>query len=92
MKRDLLPFVIVLFLVVFVWAAAWVIPARAESRLYPYAGLVYHAESGLTPRPWLEAGTSVSLGRFAPSITGQFALAGQSAVAVDFRVRVKLGH
>lgn len=66
--------------------------AGAQSRLYPYTGLNWHAESGLAPRAWLEAGTSYSLGRIAPSITGSFALSGGSAVAVDFRVRVKLGH
>lgn len=81
-------------LVVFLAAAALAVAsgAQAESRLYPYLGAVYHTESGLAGRTWAELGTSYSLGRLAPSVTGSFALQGKPAVGLDFRVRVKLGH
>ncbi len=67
-------------------------PAHSETRFYPYLGAVYHAESGLAGRTWAEIGTSYSLGRIAPSVTGSFALSDKPAVGIDFRVRIKLGH
>lgn len=70
-------------------------PAHAESRIYPFAGPMYRFESGQSARLWGEVGAAYSLGRIAPSVTGQLAVpeAGRKgAVGVEFRLRVKLGH
>ena len=92
MKRDVVAIVVVLLVALAAAVAVSVRTAHAESRFYPYMGLNLHAESGLAPRPWLEAGTAFSAGRIAPSVTGSLALDGQAAVAIDFRVRFKFGH
>ncbi len=95
-RRDTVAITVVLwFLIVVVLVVGCGIfkPRRANaepSRFYPYCGAVYHAESGLAGRTWAEIGTSYSLGRIAPSVTGSFALSDKPAVGIDFRVRIKL--
>lgn len=90
MKRDFVSLAAVLILALFAVGAVWVLPSHAEpSRFYPYTGLVLHVEDGLKPRPWAELGTSYSLGRLAPSVTGQLALNGQFTVGADIRLRYK---
>ena len=95
MRRDAIYISIALWSLIIAVVAILILPpekAHADSRLYPYLGAVWHAESGLTGRTWAEIGTSYSLGRLAPSVTGQFALSGQPAVGLDVRLRIKLGH
>jgi len=91
MKRDAVAIAAVLWFAIIAILAVWLRPTMAHAdRLYPYLGATWHTESGLTGRTWAEVGTSYSLGRIAPSVTGQFALSGKPAVGFDVRIRIKL--
>lgn len=93
MKRgDLVAFAAIALLTLFAAGVFWTIPAHADSRLYPYAELSYRFESTKEPRPWAALGCPLSLGKFAPSISGGVAppvhgepLALRGDIAVRFK-------
>lgn len=90
MRRDTVAIAAVLMLAMIMAGLIWTIPARADTRLYPYAGLKYRMQDSERPRLRAELGTAFSAGRFAPSVTGSLGLSGSLSPGLEVGLRVRL--
>lgn len=90
MRRDTVALAAVLMLTLFAAGLLWILPAHADSRLYPALGLRYRMEDSESPRLRAELGTAFSAGRLAPSVYGTIGLNGKLTPGLEIAVRYRL--